>query len=94
MKNPTNYLAIEKPESNFNQTENNKIAKKQIFSILTVFSKQLSQSLLGCDEPKIWVTFDKSGKKNWHAYDPVTGRYVSVDSETEMRVWIEKRYYQ
>lgn len=89
MTNSTHYSTIEKLAIHLNQAETNKI-----FSRLTGFFEQVTKSLLGCDELRIWVTSDKSGNKNWHAYDPVTGRYITVDSETEMQAWIEKRYHQ
>lgn len=89
MTNYTHYSTTEKLVSHLNQAE-----KNPVFSRLTGFFQQVTKSLLGCDELRIWATSDKSGKKIWHAYEPVTGRYITVDSETEMRAWIEKRYYQ
>lgn len=30
----------------------------------------------------------------WKAYDPVTNRTAYFDSENDLRIWIEERYYQ
>ena len=45
-------------------------------------------------ELKVWQSSDRAGHKWWNAYDPTTGNSISLDSEAEMRMWIEERYYQ
>ena len=49
--------------------------------------------LIKDNDLQIWQTSDSFGNNWWHAYDPATGRSTSVDSEADMRVWIEQRYY-
>lgn len=60
-------------------------------------SKGIFQRLLkfftGANDLRIWQTSDRLGYKRWHAYDPATGRRTAVDSEAEMRAWIEQHYY-
>ncbi len=36
---------------------------------------------------------DTTGQK-WKAFDPITGRFAQFDSEEDVRVWVEERYYQ
>lgn len=57
------------------------------------FFQRLLQFFVGANDLRIWQTSDRLGHKWWHAYDPATGRRTSVDSETEMRAWIEQHYY-
>jgi hypothetical protein len=52
------------------------------------------QFFANANEPQIWAKTDRYGNTYWHTYDPVSGRSVSLDSEAEMRAWLEQRYYQ
>ncbi|HEY9649105.1 MAG TPA: hypothetical protein V6C95_00470 [Coleofasciculaceae cyanobacterium] len=45
------------------------------------------------NEPRIWKTTDRQGNTVWRVYDPVSDRAVSLESEDEIRSWLEKRYY-
>lgn len=45
-------------------------------------------------ELKVWQSSDRKGHSWWNAYDPTTGKSISLDSEAEMRMWIEERYYE
>ncbi|MBF2037024.1 MAG: hypothetical protein IGR92_16500 [Leptolyngbyaceae cyanobacterium T60_A2020_046] len=45
------------------------------------------------NEPHTWQSYDKNGNVLWNAYDPRTGQCVSKASVTELRIWLEKRYY-
>ncbi len=36
--------------------------------------------------------YDRSGNLWWYVYDPATGRCAWLDSEDEVRIWIEKNY--
>jgi hypothetical protein len=44
-------------------------------------------------ELKVWQSRDRAGHTWWNAYDPNTGNSISLDSEAEMRMWIEERYH-
>ena len=49
--------------------------------------------LSGRKEPKIWRKRDRAGNWYFRAFDPITGASSVMDSEQELRVWLEKRYY-
>ena len=53
----------------------------------------IAQALAGSQEPHIWQHRDANGQLWWHAYDPVSDRQVCCDSEAELRIWLESRYY-
>jgi hypothetical protein len=64
------------------------------------FTLQLSQVLeayfeliFKANEPIIYESKSKFGSVYWTVYDPVSGRKVLFDSETDVRVWLERRYY-
>lgn len=44
-------------------------------------------------EPRVWYDCDRMGNTWWSALDPVTGRTINQVSESEMRVWIERRHH-
>jgi hypothetical protein len=46
------------------------------------------------NELKVWQSCDRFGQTWWHAYDPLTERYVCRDSEADILIWLEERYYQ
>lgn len=67
--------------------------KLVIISALKRISEYLRESIVGRNELRVWQTSDHFGNQRWHAYDPVTGRHTTVNSEAELRAWIERRYY-
>ena len=42
------------------------------------------------DEPKIWTSKDWFGHTWWNIYFPRTGQIVRLNSEEEVRVWLEE----
>ncbi|TVQ09423.1 MAG: hypothetical protein EA368_09490 [Leptolyngbya sp. DLM2.Bin27] len=47
----------------------------------------------GQTEPRIWQR-TRQGQLTWYAHDPVTNRTRQFSSEQEVRLWLEKRYYE
>jgi hypothetical protein len=42
-------------------------------------------------EPQIWQSIDrKTGQTQWHIYDPATGKTQHLNSDREVRHWLEK----
>ena len=64
-----------------------------IIPILRKTLQHLLQTFIGSHDLRIWQSCDRFGKNWWHVYDPVTGKHTSVDSESQLREWIERRYY-
>ncbi|MBC7972550.1 MAG: hypothetical protein H7Z11_20890 [Verrucomicrobia bacterium] len=66
-------------------------ARGKLWSLLNRplgFGQQLSQV-----EPEIRQTLDQTGQTWWNVYDPRTGQTVFLESEAEVRVWLEARLY-
>lgn len=76
-----------------NKSNKNQKIKALILLIFKRIAQRLIQGLIGSNEIRIWQTYDRCGNNWWHAYDPVTGRYACKESEAEMRIWIEQRFY-
>lgn len=49
---------------------------------------------VGSSEPLIEKQHNPQGKTHYTIYDPVTQQRVAGLSETEVRVWLEQRYYR
>jgi hypothetical protein len=54
--------------------------------------KNFVNTLLRDAEPKIWRKRDRKGNLFFQVYDPKTGQVARLDSEHEIRIWIEERY--
>lgn len=53
----------------------------------------LLQALTDSDQVRLWTKITPTGTQ-WYAYDPKTQRRFAGHSETELRAWLEERYYQ
>lgn len=64
---------------------NHSRAVATLWHSLHAFAKRL----VAGDQPRISLR----GCDRWHVYDPVTGRRASLESEDEVRKWLERRFY-
>lgn len=55
--------------------------------------KQLKAHLNTSSEPRVWETKTTAGRTVWNAYDPASGRILRSASPSEVRIWLEERYY-
>lgn len=44
-------------------------------------------------EPKISERKDRYGNTYFRIYDPINDRFIYLNSEEEVRYWLDKRYY-
>lgn len=58
------------------------------------FLQSLFVQVAGETEPKIWQTSRGNGVTIWNIYDPTTQESASFTTETEVRSWLEQRYYR
>lgn len=76
----------------------NSVRLPEIKSKFVTFINKICQGFVTlinhASELKVWQSRDRKGHTWWNAYDPTTGNSISLDSEAEMRMWIEERYYQ
>jgi hypothetical protein len=87
-------LFRERLEVIFSQSEEKRVKNPKSFSALKTIWQHFSTILTKSNELRVWQRTDRFGNTWWNAYDPATGRSTSVTSESEMRIWIEERYYQ
>lgn len=80
-------------EQILNQAEPNS-SKNKLVSTINSIGQRLVAVMTKEQDLQVWQSSDRSGKTWWHGYDPVTGRSVCRDSEAEMRIWLEERYYK
>jgi len=94
MKTSTDSLDRNRLEAVWNQESQLSNENQKSSLGLLGFLQRLLKFFVAGDELQIWQTHDRNGMTLWHAYDPITGRRAALDSEAEMRVWIERHYYQ
>ena len=86
MRALANLSIKDKADSTINQdTQRQEMLTKLWQKFLTAIARKR--------ELQVWSQSDRRGNKEWHAYDPETGRSICVASETEMRHLIEQSYY-
>lgn len=52
----------------------------------------LIHSIIHASEPSIEQVIDQKGHIHWHISDPVTRQTFYCSSESEVRIWLERRY--
>lgn len=67
---------------------------EQLSSFVNKISQRIVTAINSANEVRVWQSSDREGHTIWHGYNPTTGGSISVDSETEIRCWIEEQYYQ
>jgi hypothetical protein len=53
----------------------------------------LSHLSISTAEPRTWTSLTADGQTLWNAYDPVSGKTIRHASDSEVRTWLEERYY-
>ena len=64
-------------------------------ALVTVFKDAgagLIHYLTRPNEVRIWQVSDRQGITYWKAYDPYTNTTAYLNSENDLRVWLEQRY--
>jgi len=91
----TSYIFINSQELDA-LTESSESSKK--ISIKLPSLEQLWNSLLNnfvrSSEPRIYQKRTPEGKLYFKVYDPIAHQTSTFSSETEVRVWLDQRYYQ
>ncbi|MEB3212258.1 MAG: hypothetical protein VKL39_12930 [Leptolyngbyaceae bacterium] len=62
-------------------------------SIRTYVERGLTRLFMGAQEPHIWAHTDKRGNQSWYVRDPKTQYVTRLNSEDEVRIWLDDRYY-
>lgn len=74
-------------------------SRQSAFSAIKAAFKSVSIAVfeaLTCDrnQPIIRCRINSDGTPIWSVYDPVTRQAFTATSQTEIRVWLEQRYYR
>lgn len=60
---------------------------------LSAAIEALLSSFVGSNQPQVRMACDRQGQLYWQVYDPVNRAHHRFDTEDEVRVWLEQRYY-
>jgi hypothetical protein len=94
MKPSEIYGFRERLEIIFSQSEQKQVKKFKLLSALNKIWQHSLTIFTKGNELQVWQTCDRFGNTWWNARDRATDRSISLASETEIRVWIEERYYR
>lgn len=65
--------------------------KSWLQALWQIFDVALFRNL----ESRVWQSIDRqTGQVCWHLYDPDTGRTSQLNSEAEVRQWLEKVFHR
>ena len=67
---------------------------RYLTSVKTEVWTSVLKLMTGSSEPMIQKRCDRKGQISYTIYDPITEQEVVGLAETEVRVWLEERYYQ
>ena len=67
---------------------------RSILKGLAGWVQYLQGWLVNSHEPMIEEKCDRDGNRYWQVYDPITQNLRCFDSENDVRIWLEQRYYQ
>ncbi len=93
MQNSIYDIKREELERIFHQQPKETVNKLAVVSKISRLLQQVVASLTKAPEPRIGTVKDSFGKTVWCVYDPITLQSARLASETEVRIWLEKRYY-
>jgi YD repeat-containing protein len=85
---------ISDPEVGFipDSVTEKRLTHRQIRSWIARVWNFVVDTLTQKPELQIREICDRAGNTWWYVYDPATGRTAWLDSENEVRIWIEKNY--
>ena len=69
------------------------LTRKDIYNFANQIAQTLFKSLSGGNEIEIWQSRDRHGNLLWNVRDRLSGRSAQLDSEQEVRIWLEERYH-
>jgi hypothetical protein len=66
-------------------------SKTQSISWLQALWQRIDLAFFRDLEPRIWHSIDpQTGQNRWHLYNPETGKTSHLNSESEVRQWLEQ----
>ena len=75
-------------------SKSNEQKPSRLVSKLHQFWNLLIESMITVGELKVRASENKFGSIRWTVDDPLIGRRMHFDSETEVREWLDRRYYK
>ncbi|MBD0306716.1 MAG: hypothetical protein ICV80_00790 [Microcoleus sp. T1-bin1] len=70
------------------------LAPAAVFWAINHIGQFFLSVVAGDDSLRIWQICDRDGNTWWHGCDRATGRSTCVETEDEMRAWLDRRYCQ
>ncbi len=94
MTHLSSYSEREKLEFIFHNSKPKLTRKNKLFTTVEKISKTIVAWLIHGKETRVWHSQDQEGNIVWNAYDPVKNIIIRGVKESELRTWLEERYYK
>jgi hypothetical protein len=90
----SSFILVDSQESDrlISKTEFSSRSPRRFWNLDWLWNKLFE--IASHSEPRIIQKRDRYGNTYFQAYDPLTGHSGCFHTEYELRVWIERRYYQ
>lgn len=66
---------------------------KSTFKTAWRFAQGVCKRVAGSSEPSVMERCDRQGNPYYEIYDPISRQRVHCETESEVRAWLEQRYY-
>jgi hypothetical protein len=93
MKASTEFLRRSEFDLTIDSSSTIRSGKSRATKIWSGVYQSLLSLFVGQSEPRIWQSIDRTGATVWHVHDPANGYSAYFGSETEVRIWLDQRYY-
>ncbi len=68
------------------------LVRQRLTAVLSNLLQAVVTSMTNSSNLLVWPSKDATGQTVWNADDRTTGKVIRDISESEMRVWLERRY--
>jgi hypothetical protein len=92
MNNDIRCLPTKKIEISYSPSFKQKFNSNFWASLQIIWGKFIKKLLADPNELQVLQKVDRYGNIYWQAYDPVTRKYFSSGSQTDVSMWIEQLY--
>ncbi len=94
MTHLSSYSEREKLEFIFHNSKPKSPRESNLVTRVKKISKTIITWLIHGNEMQVWHSQDQAGNIVWNAYDPVKNVTIRGAKESELRAWLEERYYK
>lgn len=93
MRTDAYFLGERNTRLNTNVAAQKQIEKSVVWTAIGKLVQLLFTHAANSADPQISHKRDRQGRLIWYVYDPATHQSAQFSSESEVRSWLDQRYY-